>query len=287
MSQSVKESLSRALALMLKPLIRLLMAQGITHAEFSEVAKEVYVETALRNFDSSAGINKSRIAILTGLTRKDVKSVIDRTLEADPSEKNISRPMRVLTGWYSDPKYTGPYGIPLELPYDGSESDGKTFVNLVREYSGDMAPRQMLDQLINAGSVVEVEGRYKAVRRDYKFSTLSPEFITRLGEVGYRVFSTAAKNIDMEMEGSGYFDRMVFADDGCTDSTIEKFDAYIKVKGQALLEEIDTWFATNASAETGEERKDTGLYMVHYVETAEERRSLREVLMERLADSKR
>ena len=284
MTQSVKESLSRALALMLKPLIRLLMAQGITHAEFAEVAKEVYVETALRNFDESGAINKSRIAILTGLTRKDVKTVIDRTLAADPGEKNTARPMRVLTGWYSDPKYTGPYGIPLELPYDGSESDGKTFVNLVREYSGDMAPRQMLDQLINAGSVVEVEGRYKAVRRDYKFSTLSPEFISRLGEVGYRVFSTAAKNIDLEKEGSAHFDRMVFADDGCTDSTIKKFDAYIKVKGQALLEEIDTWFATNSSTASNEERKETGLYMVHYVETAEERKSLREVLLERLSD---
>ena len=79
----------------------------------------------------------------------------------------------------------------------------------------------------------------------------------------------------------------IFADDGCTDSTIEKFDAYIKVKGQALLEEIDTWFATNASAVTKEERKDTGLYMVHYVETAEERRSLREVLQDRLSEAKR
>ncbi len=284
MSESVKESLSRALALMLKPLIRLLMAQGITHAEFAEVAKEVYVETALRNFDESTGVNKSRIAILTGLTRKDVKNVIDRTLEAQPTGKNISRPMRVLTGWYSDPKYTGPYGIPLELPYDDLDSEERTFVNLVKEYSGDMAPRQMLDQLLTAGSVVEVDGRYKAVRRDYQFSILSPEFITRLGEVGYRVFSTAAKNIDLEMEEGGHFDRMVFADDGCTDSTIEKFDAYIKVKGQALLEEIDTWFATNSSTESGAERKDTGVYMVHYVETAEERRSLKDILLERLPE---
>lgn len=287
MSQSVKESLSRAVALMLKPLIRLLMAQGITHSEFAEVAKEVFVETALRNFDSSSGINKSRIAILTGLTRKDVKAVIDRTLEADPAEKRSSRPERVLTGWYSDPKYTGPYGIPLELPYEDSESDGKTFVNLVREYSGDMAPRQMLNELITAGSVVEVEGRYKVIRRDYSFTKLSPEFITRLGEVGYRVFSTAAKNIDKEVEGSGYFDKMVFADDGCSDQTIAKFDAYLKVKGQALLEEIDIWFSTNSAEDDLEERKDTGVYMVHYVETADERRSLRELLEENLASANR
>ncbi|MDJ0918962.1 MAG: DUF6502 family protein [Woeseiaceae bacterium] len=287
MSQSVKESLSRAIALMLKPLIRLLMAQGITHADFSEVAKEVYVETAIRHFEESGTINKSRIAILTGLTRKEVKSVIDRTLEASPTRKRTSRPERVLTGWYSDPKYTGPYGIPLELPYEGVESDGKTFVNLVREYSGDMAPRQMLNELMTSGAVIEVEGRYKAVRRDYNFSALSPEFITRLGEVGYRVFSTAAKNIDKEMEGSGYFDRMVFADDGCTDDVIKRFDAYIKVKGQALLEEIDVWFSTNSVPDDTAEIKDTGVYMVHYVETADERKSLRDVLEDRLGTSKR
>ncbi len=285
MSESVKEHLARAVALMLKPVIRLLMAQGITHAEFSEVAKEVYVETAIRNFDSGNGINKSRIAILTGLTRKEVKNVIDRTLESENSSRKSSRPERVLTGWHTDPKYTGPYGIPLELPYESSDSDGKSFTSLVREYSGDMAPRQMLDELIVSGSVVEVDGRYKVLRRNHKFSALSPEFIERLGEVGYRVFSTAAKNIDKQEKGSGYFDRMVFADRGCSDEIIGKFDEYIKVKGQHFLEEIDIWFSTRtADVPQDAELKDTGLYMVHYVETAEDKKSLRDVLLEKQKD---
>lgn len=268
---------------MLKPLVRLLISQGVTHAEFSDISKEVYVETAIRDFEEGESLNKSRIAILTGLTRKDVKSVIDRTLGTHPGSKKTSRPERVLTGWYTDPKYTGPYGIPLELPYETDSGDGKSFVNLVREYSGDMAPRQMLNELVAAGSVVEVEGRFKVIRRDYKFSALSPEFIERLGEVGYRVFSTAAKNIDKRVEGSGYFDRMVFADDGCTDPVIEKFDAYIKVRGQELLEEIDTWFSSRAADAENlvGEKKETGLYMVHYVETADERKNLRDILLER------
>ncbi len=284
MAGSVKENLSSALSLMLKPLVRLLISQGVTHAEFSEISKEVYVETAIRDFDEGEGVNKSRIAVLTGLTRKEVKNVIDRSLGSEPGSRKSSRPERVLTGWYTDPKYTGPYGIPLELPYESDGGDGKSFVNLVREYSGDMAPRQMLNELVSAGSVVEVEGRFKVVRRDYSFSALSPEFIERLGEVGYRVFSTAAKNIDKQVEGSGYFDRMVFSDEGCPDPIIEKFDAYIKVKGQELLEEIDTWFSSRSSSEenTFGEKKNTGVYMVHYVETADERRSLRDILVERM-----
>ena len=282
MAESVKDHLRQALALMLKPLVRLMIAQGVTHAEFAETTKEVYVETALRHFEDAGRVNKSRIAILTGLTRKEVKNVIDRTLEETQPDKNYSRPERVLTGWFSDPKYTGPYGIPLELPYESVQQDGPSFVKLVREYSGDMAPRQMLNELLVSGSVIEVEGRYKAVRRMYKFSALSPEFIKRLGEVGYRVFSTAAKNIDKEMEGSGYFDRMVFADEGCAQEVIDEFDKYIKVRGQELLEEIDVWFSSRSEKNEGDvEKKDTGLYMVHYVESGEDRYSLRDILLER------
>ena len=116
MAEEVKEHLRRAIALTLKPLVRLLIAQGVTHAEFSETAKEVYVEVAVRNFEKEGKLNKSRIAILTGLTRKEVKNVIDRSLTSSFKERTHSRPSRVLTGWYSDPGFQGPYGIPLELP---------------------------------------------------------------------------------------------------------------------------------------------------------------------------
>ncbi len=282
MGQEVKEHLRGALALMFKPLVRLLIAQGVTHAEFAETVKEVYVEIALKHFEAEGKVNRSRVAILTGLTRKEVKNVIDRTIESGSPEKRSSRPERVLTGWYSDPKYQGPYGIPLELAYESSDHNERSFVELVKQYSGDMAPRQMLNQLIEAGSVVEVDGRYKAVRRIFKLSTLSPPLIKRLGEVGYRVFSTAAKNIDKQVEGSGYFDRMVFADDGCTDEQVEAFDTHIKKRGQEYLEEIDVWFSSRKKEnKSGEKLKDTGLYMVHYVEDPEDFGTLRELLIKR------
>lgn len=282
MGQEVKDHLRRALSLMFKPLIRLLIAQGVTHAEFSETAKEVYVEVALRHFDSEGRVNRSRVAILTGLTRKEVKNVIDRAIESGGLEKTYSRPERVLTGWYSDPRFQGPYGIPLELPYETGDVESPSFVELVRKYSGDMAPRQMLQQLVEAGSVIEAGDRYKAVRRIFKHSTLSPSLIKRLGEVGYRVFSTAAKNIDKEVTGSGYFDRMVFSDDGCTDDVIKEFDKYIKPRGQEFLEEIDVWFSSRKeSSKPDEERKETGLYMVHYVEDYEDQGTLRLLLKER------
>lgn len=282
MAQTVKDHLRLALSMMLKPLVRLLISQGVTHAEFSETAKDVYVETALRHFEADGRVNKSRVAILTGLTRKEVKNVVDRTLQVGKRERSYSRPERVLTGWYSDPEYTGPYGIPLELPYEASSPSEPSFVDLVKTYSGDMAPRQMLTELLRSGSVIELDHRYKAVRRNYEPAALSPELIYRLGEIGYRVFSTAARNIEKKENRRSYFDRLVYADDGCTDNVIEKFDEYIKVKGQSLLEDLDVWFAANSKLNVpGEVRKGTGLYMVHYVEEPSEKSSLKDILIER------
>ena len=280
MGQDVKDHLRRALSLMFKPLVRLLIAQGVTHAEFSETAKEVYVETALRHFETDGRVNKSRVAILTGLTRKEVKNVIDRALSSSDREKIHSRPARVLTGWYSDPQFQGPYGIPLELTYEGNSDEAPSFVDLVRRYSGDMAPRQTLNQLIESGAVVEVDNRYKAVNRIFLHSNLSPALIQRLGSVGYRVFSSAARNIDRKAEkDGGLFDRMVFADDGCSDEVIDVFDEFIRTRGQEFLEELDVWFSSRKSlSDRIAKRKETGVYMVHYVEDAEDLGSLQDLL---------
>ena len=284
MGQEVKNHLRHALSLMLKPLVRLLIAQGVTHAEFSETAKEVYVETALRHFEKEGKINKSRVAILTGLTRKEVKNVVDRALTTSTKEKTHSRPARVLTGWYSDPAYQGPYGIPLELPYESGDIAEPSFMALVKNYSGDMAPRQMLNQLLEAGSIVEVDGRYKAVSRIFMHTKLSPSALDRLGKVGYRFFSTAAKNTDADRESGAktLFDRMVFADDGCTDEVIEQFSEYLRNRGQSFLEELDVWFSSRKELnKPGIQRKETGVYMLHYVEDQDDLGSLQILLQER------
>ena len=140
----------------------------------------------------------------------------------------------------------------------------------------------MLNQLIESGSVVEIEGRLKAVNRAYTHSQLSPSSIRRLGDVGYRVFSTAAKNIDREDDTDRHFDRMVYADDGCTDQVLELFDEYIRKHGQTFLEELDVWFSSRRDLnKPGEERKETGLYMVHYVEDEGDLGSLQELLQAR------
>jgi len=288
MGQNVKEHLRLALRMMLKPLVKLLVSQGVSHGDFSEAAKDVYVEVAIRHFDKSTKVNQSRVAILTGLTRKEVKNVIDRAMRAEPHAKNFSRPSRVLAGWHSDPRFLGPYGVPLEVPYEAPVDGGTpSFVDLVKTYSGDMAPRPMLKELMRIGAVVEAEKKtYKVVRRDFIPEALSADLVERLGEVTQNFFSTTAKNIEKKGPKDGLFERIVFAENGVTPATVELFDEFVKKRGQEFLEELDNWLVAREKVEKHVPRSiQTGFGMYHYIEAPEEKVTLRDLLKERGLES--
>jgi hypothetical protein len=288
MGQSVKEHLRLALRMMLKPLAKLLISQGVSHGDFTEAAKDVYVEVAIRHFDLSSKVNQSRIAILTGLTRKEVKNVIDRAIRSESSTKNFSRPSRVLAGWHSDPRFLGPYGVPLEVPYEASVDGGApSFVDLVKTYSGDMAPRPMLKELMRIGAVVESDNKtYKVLRRDFIPEALSGELVERLGEVTHNFFSTAARNIEKKGPDDGLFERIVFAEHGVTPNTVRLFDEFVKGRGQEFLEELDNWLVAREKEEKDVARSiQTGFGMYHYIEEPEEKTTLRDLLKERGLES--
>ena len=154
MTDSLRIGLLSAFRKLLQPLVRILLRRGISFAELSEVLKSVFVEVADRDFDiPGRRMSQSRVAILTGLSRKEVakqKAILDSG-NALSFVSNLNRVLRVLSGWHADPEFTGPYGLPLELPFESATS--ASFVDLVRKYSGDMSPRAMLDELLRVGPV--------------------------------------------------------------------------------------------------------------------------------------
>jgi hypothetical protein len=282
MSEGVQQNLRLALRMMLKPLVKLLINQGVTHADFADAAKEVYVEMAIRYFMEGERINQSRVAVLTGLTRKEVKNVIARAATSESHGKAFSRPSRVLLGWHSDPVYTGPYGVPLELPYDSVEENSPSFKTLVRTYGSDMAAKQMLDVLLGTGAVVELEnGSFRVVRRQFEPERLSPQLLERFGDVAHNFFSTAAKNIEKKSQGGGIFERVVHANRPLSPEATTKFDAFIKERGQRFLEEVDNWIVMLEDDGTESESQLTGLGMYHFIESKQDKSSFRQLLAER------
>ena len=142
MVRSVKRDLLAGFRRILRPLVRILLRNGVNFLEFAEVAKAAYVEVAAMDFPvSDRRMSQSRIAIVTGLSRKEVARVIaDEGKDYSEDESKFNRVIRVLAAWHMDSEFTGPYGIPLELDFE-NDPGKPSFQTLVRKHSGDMPAR--------------------------------------------------------------------------------------------------------------------------------------------------
>src|SRR5262249_8644233 len=97
---------------------------------------------------------KSRAAILTGLSRKEVMRL---SVQTPPHETDVycrNRAARVVAGWCSPP-YADPRGNPRGLPLqDGDDA----FAHLGRSCGGDVPHRAILDELTGCGAVERLDG---------------------------------------------------------------------------------------------------------------------------------
>ncbi len=285
MSDSLKQTLLAAFRVLMSPLVRILLRHGISYAEFAEVAKAVYVETAIRDFKVvGKRATRTRIAVITGLTRKEVKRVIDEAVkERYELKTSYNRLGRVLVGWHTDPEFIGPYGMPLELQYESGNPADVTFASLVKKHSGDMSPRSVLDELVRVGAVLETEGGwYRVLRRDYIPEAQGVHNFERVGGVIKNFINTIDFNMTKSAPGKGRFERMVVADDGIRVKDLEKFDAYLRDRCQALLEEIDNWL-TKLPKPTADEKRavvKTGLGIYHYMGDDLDDRTFKELLID-------
>jgi len=272
---------------LLRPLVRILLKHGVTYGEVSEVVKTSFVTIAAQEFRvPGKKMSKARIAIVTGLTRKEVHrlSKIDQK-EVFTQKTNLNRITRVLSGWHTDPDYVGPYGLPLEIRYDSEQPNDVTFVRLVQQYSGDMTPRAMLDELMRVGALRETDHNwFKVLKREYVPEALAPDFLERLGRGVHDYVHTLEENMQKYDDKLGRFERFVSPEKGLRQQDLPKFDAYLRIRCQALLEELDNWLSQ--MPQPGEGKNDiairTGVGIFHYVADSDsEVKNIKELLEER------
>ena len=285
MGDSVKQALLAAFRVLMGPLVRILLRQGISYAEFSEVAKAVYVEVALKDFKvSGRKATRTRIAVMTGLTRKEVKRVIDEAVkERFELKTSFNRLGRVLVGWHTDAEFTGPYGMPLELQYETGKPNEPTFSGLVKRHSGDMSPRSILDELVRVGAIRETDiGWFRVMRREYIPEAQGTHTFERTGVVVRNFVNTVEFNMTKLAPGKGRFERHVTADDGIRREDLPKFDHYLRERCQVLLEEIDNWLAglPKPDPKKGDDVIHTGIGIYHYMSHEQDERSFKNILMD-------
>lgn len=142
------DALRRAMARVLRPLVGVLIARGIGFPALSEMLKRIYVEVAERRFAlDGRRVTDSRVSLLTGLQRKDVRQQRAALAEGEESVDDVAGPLpRILARWCAGPPYADRRGQPRPLPRAGDAKP--SFETLAAGVSRDMHPRTLLDELV-------------------------------------------------------------------------------------------------------------------------------------------
>ncbi len=263
MAENLQQTLSRAILTLLRPLVRILIRNGIAYGSFAELAKKIYVDVAFEDFAPECKKQTiSRVSALTGLTRKETRRLHElEDAESGANEQRYNRAVRVISGWVNDPHFQDDTGHPALLEIEG---DGHTFAELVREYSGDMTTQSMLTVLTTAGSVEKQDHQVSLVQKAYLPGNDPTEKLNILGKDSAELIATIDHNLTAP-EDRLRFQRKVSSYRVRPDA-VDSFKTLAAEKSQLLLEEFDAWLTEH---EVSEDESDAGCYVsvgIYYYE---------------------
>ena len=263
MNAEINEALTTAIKRILTPLVRLLIRQGISFAAVSELLSETYIRVAQESFAIEGRKQSvSRIATLTGLSRKKVSEVLGApTLNLRHIDKQYNRAARVISGWVTDSAYQNSKGQPKALSFD---DESTSFSGLVKQFSGDIPPRAILDELLRVGAIEQqVNGKFRLIDRAYIPNRAIDSKLAILGADVSDLIETIEHNI--HGKGEARFQRKV-AYNAIPVQELKKLKPKLEQQAQLTLEKLNTLLAkhdtdtNNATGEAGSARVGVGIY---------------------------
>ncbi|MBF6058242.1 DUF6502 family protein [Thiomicrorhabdus heinhorstiae] len=235
-TSDIQNSLAKAVRAMLLPLVKLLLHKGIGYPALTELLKQLYVEVAEKDFKlENKRLTDSRISLLTGVHRKEVKRLRESVEESATQPEiraGISAEMMAL--WFGDPIYLNDDHTPKALPKNGPEP---SFESLVYSVSKDKHPRSILDDWLNQEMVFVDSEDFVHLN--------SAGFVPRHDEAEKLFF--AGKNIgahlnvvahNLKAVSDPQFERAVYYHQ-LSQQSVETLEILAKQKSMQLLSEIN------------------------------------------------
>jgi len=230
--------LHAAMLRLLRPLVLLLIKNGVSYKTFADMTKWLFYDVAKKEFTITGRKQTlARISVLTGLSRKDVRHLAELPppTENDPGEQ-YNRGARVISGWCRDKRCLDKRGRPRTIPITGGAG---SFDDLVKRYSGDMPTRAMLDELTRIGVVkVTSRNRVRLLQEALIPNTDDGLKFNILGKDVGLLISTIGHNLD-PAAGSPFFQRKV-SYNNLPEETLAKIRETAGQKATALLDAMDT-----------------------------------------------
>ena len=234
MKNDQKQQIGVVIKRLLKPFVRLLIKFNISHSEFAEYSKQAFAEAAYDHFQiPGKRMTFARVAVLTGLSRKQVIRILSENENSMPLPKiTENRAQRVRMGWISDPLFSSSNHRPRVLHIKEGEN---SFHYLVEKYSGDITAKAILDEMVANGMVEKRDnntvrllsaGFTPPVDDIKKLETLSICVGDMLGTGIHNIENSDSDNLRFQRE---------FTRNGVPEGLIDEFRAYTEERSQALL----------------------------------------------------
>ena len=257
MQEKLKQQVLDAFLLIMRPIARILLRYGISHREFSEVAKTAFVDIASSDFGlRGRPTNISRVAVMTGLTRKEVKRVRDEIAGGERSITVKTTPISdVLHQWHAQAEFTDDDGLPLTLPFSGDEG---SFMSLVKAYGGDVPAGAMRTEMIRVGVVEQdADNELRVLSRAVRPDSDHQRLVTILVHGAYSFLSNIAHNTDPSSDGPNWASRVAYT------TALEKSDAgqlrrITKDRISGFAESMDDLFIAYESLKSGTPEAESG-----------------------------
>jgi hypothetical protein len=208
MQQKQQKKVLNAFQLVLRPIVKILLRYGIGYNEFAETVKTSFVDVGSTDFGiRGRPTNISRVAVMTGLTRKEVRRLRQKLENGDDTLTVRTTPItEILTRWHSETAFLDSRGHPAVLPFSTGEN---SFSELVKKFGGDVPPGAMRTELKRMHLVEEQDdGSLSVKSRALLPHDSTDNLMTSLVHCAYPLMSTIARNTEPESlpgEGNAQF----------------------------------------------------------------------------------
>ncbi len=243
MSDTLLTVLEKAASKMLRPLVRVMLRNGIACGSFEEMVRKAYVDEAFILAGKEGKATISAVSAKTGLSRKEVKRLTEKPADSsNDSGQKYNRAIRVISGWMNDERFSSLDGVPRVLDMEG---DSRAFSALVKDYSGDIPTRAMFDLLEKSGCVEKHDGKVHLVSHAYVPGNDPLDIINILGTDSRELMETIIYNMSCD-DGQRRYQRKV-STARLASEHVNEFQKYASRRSQTLLEELDVWLSEHES----------------------------------------
>lgn len=262
MTTPAKHIFLEALRMLLRPVARYAIRNGIELRETLEMLKRATVDAAIEELQSEQEVSVSRLAIVTGVHRKDVTRILN-TAETLPREQSITA--RVLSEWRTNPNFINSLGQPRIL----SVTQPNEFAALVRSVSRELNATIFLKELERVGAVRMTKLGVKLFSSAYVPVNNFKRALSILARGVSDFFEAVQENLlgDQKLPNI----HITTQYDAIGDSQVEKARAWLLQEGTKMHERAQTFLSsldsdTNQKLEQGGERNRVAFTTFSFIE---------------------